>query len=183
VDPLDDAAEDHALAEGGEDRARGEGKVPIAVTRLRDAAELERHAAEDEGEEHDDHRQVKRRHDHRIGSRKRHEKAAASEHQPGLVAVPEGRERAHHHVAILLPAGEGKEDADAEVEAVEDDVEGDRGGDEERPDDREVGFHWPQLPLSGTAAASSVAAVSGRFGTPCGGGACGLGPFRMRRLM
>ena len=65
------SAEDHALREGGERRADGEGDVPPGLA-ARDGAEFERDAAEHQRQQHDDHRQIERRHDHRIGARERH---------------------------------------------------------------------------------------------------------------
>ena len=112
------------------------------VAGLRDPAELEGDAAEDQRQQHDDDRQVERRHDHRIGEREGDQQPAAAEHEPGLVAVPERRDRVHHLVAVVLVLGERKQDADAEIEAVEDDVERDRGADERGPDHREVPIPW-----------------------------------------
>jgi hypothetical protein len=43
---------------------------------------------------------VERRHDDGVGERKDGEQPAAAEHQPGLVAVPDGRDRVHHDVAF-----------------------------------------------------------------------------------
>ena len=61
----------------------------------------------------------------------------------------------------------GKQDADAEIEAVEDDVERDRGADDRRPDHRKPPFHGSVLryrydPIASRAA--SAAEASGRLG-------------------
>ena len=116
-------------------------KFQYCLAGRRDPAELEGHAAEDQRQQHDDDRQIERRHDHRVGLREGDPQAAAAEHQPGLVAVPERRDRVHHLVALAFAARERKQDADAEVEAVEDDVERDRGADQRGPDHRKVPFH------------------------------------------
>ena len=168
------------MRKGGDRRAGGEGEVPEPMLRFRHRPELERDAAEDEGEQHDDHRQIECRHDHAIGLRESDEETAAAEDQPGLVAVPERRDRGHHRVPVGFLRPRRKEDADPEIEAVEDHVHGDRGGDEEGPDHRQIGLH---LYLPRIEVGAGRAAVSGRFGTPVGGGASGDGPFRMRRFM
>ena len=110
-------------------------------------------------EQHHDHRQIERRHDHRIGVRKRDPQSAAAEHQPGFVAVPERRDRVDHLVLFLLLLGEGEQDADAEIEAVEDDVERDGGADQAGPDDREIPFH--RQPPDALRARRRCAAASG----------------------
>src|SRR5207253_410295 len=93
-------------------------------------------------------RQIKRWHDHGIGTRKRHPQPAAAEDEPGLVAVPERRDRVHQGVAVAFAAREGEENADAEIETVEDDIEADGGGDEQRPDDREVALAVRRMPVA-----------------------------------
>ncbi len=113
----------------------GESVVPELVAGFRRPAKLEGDAAEDEAEQHDDDRQVERRHDHRIGERKSDEQASAAEHQPRLVAVPERRHRVHHHVAALFLGREREENAEPEIEAVEDDVKRHRDADDAGPDD------------------------------------------------
>jgi hypothetical protein len=144
-DPLQEAAEHQPLGECGDDRSADEGVVPPDVVGLGDPAELEGDAAEHQRQQHDDDGQVDRRHDDGVGQRERHPQAPAPQHQPGLVAVPEGRHRVHHHVAVLLLARKRKQDADAEVEAVEDDVHDHRKGDDEGPDDGKVQFHLSAL--------------------------------------
>jgi hypothetical protein len=101
-------------------------------------AELEGDAAEDEAEQHRGERRVERRQDDRVGQWKGREQPAAAQHQPGLVAVPDRRDRVHRLVPLLADAKAGKEDADAEIEAVHDHVHRDGKGDQERPDDGEI---------------------------------------------
>jgi hypothetical protein len=62
------------------------------------------------------------------------EQTAAAEHQPGLVAVPDGRHAVHEQVAIALLGKNGEEHADAEVEAVEHDVDEDSEDQQAGPD-------------------------------------------------
>src|ERR1700722_4559922 len=86
---LDQRAEDYALRESGERRARGEGEIPEFLARAPDPAEFEGDAAQDQAEQHRDRRQIKRRLQDRIGVREGGEQPVAAEHEPGLVAVPE----------------------------------------------------------------------------------------------
>ena len=140
-DALDEAAQDHALEEGGQRGAEPEGAVPPHLAGARHPAELEGDAAEHQRQQHQDDREVERRHDHGVGLWEGHQQPAAAQHQPGLVAVPERRHRVDHQVAVaLLPEG-GKQDADAEVEAVEDHVHGDGDADQRGPDHRQIPFH------------------------------------------
>src|SRR3546814_4474583 len=64
-------------------------------------------------------RQVQRREHQRVGLGERRQQAGAAEHQPGLVAVPDGRGGIHHVVELGLVLGERREDAQPEHEAVE----------------------------------------------------------------
>jgi cytochrome d ubiquinol oxidase subunit II len=63
--------------------------------------------------------------------------AAAAEHEPSLVAVPEGRDRAHHGVAVLVRGRQREEYAKAEIVAAEQHVEEHREGQDRRPDQRQ----------------------------------------------
>ena len=101
-------------------------------------AEFEGDAAKDQADQHRDDRRVQRRHQHRIGQRKRRHQAAAAEHQPGFVAVPDRRDAVHDDVAIGLRGKQRKQDAEPEVEAVHHHIDEHRKGDDERPDGREV---------------------------------------------
>src|SRR5690606_17782731 len=109
--------------------------------------------------------------------------AAAAQHQPGLVAVPERRDRVHHLVALVLLPGEREQDSNAEIEAVEDHIHHDRETDDGGPDDRKVPFH--QRPPSSASRPVSCAAETGRTGVPCSGGSTArpAGPRWIRRLM
>ena len=150
-DALDDAAEDHALTNGGNRRTAGEGNVPVALARHRDRAKFECDAAKNQRQQHDEDRKVQGGHDDRVGLRKRHPQSASAQDQPGLVAVPERRNRVHHLVALALGLREWKQNAGAEVETVEDDIERDRRADDPGPDHRKVGFHgFPRVTVAGT---------------------------------
>ncbi len=189
LDALNEPAEDEALAKGRHGRAAGEGEIPIFPAGDRDPAELEGDAAKHQRQQHDDDRDVERRHDHRVGLRERDPQAAAAEHQPGLVAVPERRHRVHHLVALALVAGVREQDAGAEVEPVEDDVERDGGADQRGPDHRKVPFHGVDLPCQRCgdriSRPASAADDNGRTGVPISGGSTARpsGPLLISRLM
>ena len=85
-------------------------------------AKLERHAAEHQPQQHRDDQRIGRRQNDRIGERERRHQPAAAEHQPGLVAVPHRRDRVHRLIALLADRKAGKQDADAEIEAVHHDI-------------------------------------------------------------
>src|SRR5205085_6898781 len=76
----------------------------------------------------------------------------AAEDQPGLVAVPHRRHRIHDDVAVFVLREEGKQNAEAEVEAVHHDIEEHRKGDDEGPDGWQVDWdHGEPLPPASTA--------------------------------
>ena len=137
-------------------------------------AELERHAAEDERQKHGDERRIERRQQHRIGQRKGRHQAAATEHQPGLVAVPDRRNGGDHRLLVLLRLCEGREDADAEVEAVEHHIGEDREGEDAAPHDGKIerGAHSapPPRPSARTGAIPAMpeAPVASRMPTLSG---------------
>ena len=100
-------------------------------------AELEGDAAKDQADKHQQHRQVEGPEEHRIGRREGREEARADHHQPGFVAVPERRDAGHHLPALGFVAGGAEKNADADVEAVEDHVDQDGGGDDRSPEQGE----------------------------------------------
>src|SRR5262249_52374336 len=157
---------------------------PEAVPRLRDEAELEGDAAEDEREQHRDDRQIERRHDDRIGPGKGDPEAAAAEHEPGLVSIPIRRDRIHHLVTQALAASHREQDADAEIETVEDHVEPDSGGEQAHPDHREIVAHAHRDASGKAARAATPVAEIGRFGSPSSAATTsGCGPLLMSLLI
>ena len=80
-------------------------------------AELERHTAEDERQQHQCDRHVEGGHESGVGFREGRKESAAPQDQPCLVAVPHGGDGGLHVVAFARVLGEGEEDADAEIEA------------------------------------------------------------------
>jgi hypothetical protein len=74
------------------------------------------------------------RQDRRVRLGKRYPQSAAL-HQPGFIAVPEGRDRVHDQVALRFLWIERKKNANAEIEAIEHHIHRDRKADDQRPHD------------------------------------------------
>src|SRR5688572_12620790 len=101
-------------------------------------AELERHAAEHQGQQHHQDREIERRDDDGEGEREGGQQTDAAQDQPGLVAVPHRRDRVHDDVAGAGVRRQAVEHADAEIETVEQHVEEDPDAEDERPDRNEI---------------------------------------------
>jgi hypothetical protein len=102
-------------------------------------AVFESNTAKDQSEKQQQDRDVEGRQEHRIDHREGREQRGADHHQPSLVAVPKGRDCRHHLFPQRSVIGGAEQDADAEVEAVEDHINEDRHCDDRRPKEREVG--------------------------------------------
>ncbi len=113
------------LREGADDGAVVEGVIPERPMLRVAVAELEGDAAEDERQQHDEDRKVDRGHDDREGEREGGHEREPAEHEPGLVAVPDGRDRVHDQIARIPIGREAIEDADAQIEAVQKHIEKD----------------------------------------------------------
>ena len=100
MEALDEGAQHHALRKGREraSRRRSRGprrcgaRRPGSGTRRRRPRKISASSISRIGK-------VDRRNDDGEGERKRRQQAEAAEHQPGLVAVPDRRDRVHHQVA------------------------------------------------------------------------------------
>ena len=135
------APEHVALRERGDEGAEPEQPVPqLAVPAFGLDAELERHAAQHEADQHRDHRKVEGAEDHPVRHRERDQQQSHAEHEPGLVRVPEGRDRRDHH-ALFVGVARGHEHADAEVVAVQHDVGEDRRAHQHGEHERQVERH------------------------------------------
>ena len=182
LDPetLDEAAEHQALGHGREQRAVVERLVPEMTAGARLEAELEGDAAQDERDQHDQERQVGAREDHRIGEREGAEQGRPAEHQPGLVAVPDRRHRGHHQIAVLIARGVAEEDADPEVEAVEQHVHHHGERDDPGPGQGQI-----DAEIAHRRQPAGPAADSGRAARPwaSAAGARGCGPRCTSRIM
>jgi hypothetical protein len=166
-----------ALANRGDIRSRGECLVPEGLVRfVRLEAKLEGDSTPDKACQHQHDRDVERAQQHRISEWEYGKQARAAKGQPGLVAIPDRRDRVHHRVAVVpVASDERKQDADAEVEAVHDHVHHQPKGNDDRPDDRKIDAHRNHsLPLGADSVAGSNlsgTAESGRAGLPSGASA------------
>src|SRR5690606_10549442 len=112
-----------------------------------------------------------------------------TEHQPGLVAVPERRHRTHHLVALPFVFCKRKKDADAQIKAVENDVERHRGADQSGPDHGKMPFHAAVSDggplLARSTQRPDCAADMGLMGVRCPDSSLGVtsGPPTISRLI
>ena len=158
---LDEVRESDAEQDRDEPRADRVRPVP-GVTPLLGGdlgAPLECHDADDQADEDQEQGQVHAREHGRVPLGERGEGRATSGEQPHLVAVPVGADRAHGLGALTVALGdEGEEHADAEVEALEDQVDRPQNGDENEPQDRQSHDRCSsQYPKDRSAGASSSA--------------------------
>ncbi len=165
------------------DRAVEESAVPEPAHAGAAIAELERDTTEDQAEQHQQDRQVEGAEKYRVDRREGRKEAGADHHQPGLVAVPERRDAGHHLPALGLIARGAEEDADADIETVEDHVEEDRGGDDPGPEQGERAWLHRRHPFAPgwlpVALAAVSAKASGRLGVAFGiASALPTGPSR-----
>src|SRR3546814_13187922 len=79
-----------------------------------------------------------RLHDEGIGERKRRKQPSPAQHQPGFISVPNRSDAVHRLVALLPDRKTGKENTDAKIEAVHDDIGRDGKGDDACPDDGKI---------------------------------------------
>ena len=119
----------------------GEQRVPAAAPlRVRAlVAVLDRHAADDQADEQDEQRKVEGGEQRRVPRGERSERRPAGHDQPHLVPVPDGADRVHQRASLLFVVpDETLEDADPEVEALEDEVADPEDGDQEEPEGLQV---------------------------------------------
>src|SRR5579883_1994205 len=154
-------------------------------------AELEGDAAEDEREDHQRDGQIERVEHDPVDRGKCTEERPAEHHQPALVRIPDAAQARHHDAAPLPLADEEGENPDAEVEAIEHNVEGEKEAQEGQPGIDEKALHGAHraLPAScGSAALRLGSPAFGRWptgdnlsGSRTGTGRLKSGPLRMRR--
>ncbi|MNN28634.1 hypothetical protein D3C81_1422130 [compost metagenome] len=135
--PSDVCANRDALAERCQQGATDKGHIPdMASCGAGLEAKLERHATKDQPRQHEHQRQVQRFQDHRVGQWKRPVKCRATEYQPGFVTVPDRCDGVHHHIALLRIRDQWEKNAQAQVEAIHDDVHHHAKGDDDAPNQR-----------------------------------------------
>ena len=147
---LNERAEHNALREGANDGAVVKGVIPEGPMFGVAVAELECDAAKDERQQHDDDRKVDRWNDDRECERESGHKRKSAKHQPGLVAVPDRRDRVHDQIARIAIGRESIEYAHAQIEAVQEHIEKDADAKHERPDGHEInnGLSHRRRPVS-----------------------------------
>ena len=102
-------------------------------------APLEREHAHDQEHEQQQQRDVEAGEHRRVPGREGREHRGAGDHEPHLVAVPHGADRAEHRAALLLVARqERQQHPDAEVEALEHEVRAEEEGDQAEPELLEI---------------------------------------------
>jgi len=101
-------------------------------------AEFKGDAPEDERQQHDQNGKINRRDDDGESQRKGGHEPDAAKNQPGLVAVPDRRDRVHDRVARGCIGREAEQHADSQIEAVEQDIEEYRHPEEQRPYRHEI---------------------------------------------
>ena len=158
---LDEVRECDAQQDRDEPRADRVRPVPGVTPLLGGdlATPLEGHDADNQADEDQEEGEVHAREHGRVPLGERGEGRATSGEQPHLVAVPVGADRAHGLGALTVALGdEGEEHADAEVEALEDQVDRPQNGDENEPQDRQSHDRCSsQYPKDRSAGASSSA--------------------------
>ena len=135
-DAAQQAAEQNALGERRDQRADPEQAGPGAVGGGPVQRHLDREAAEDEGEEHHHQRYVQARQRGRVGVGKAAPKAHGDQQDPRFVPVPDVPDDLDHLAAAGGIRLEQREHADAEVIAVQDDVEEEREDDDDHPEEQ-----------------------------------------------
>ena len=123
---------------------------------------------------------IDRRYDDGEGERESGHERNPAENEPGLVAVPDRRDRVDDQIARIPIGRESIEDAHAEIEAVQEHVKEDADAEHERPDGHEIenglAHDLPPGPVDGSA-------WTGRRGRPLsiasGSIAASAGPRRI----
>ncbi len=124
---------DQRRAEAADRVAPEPDRPPARALALR--APLEREHADDQEEEEQQQGDVEAREHRRVPGREGRERRAARDHEPDLVAVPDRADRAEHVAALaLVPRQERQQHADAEVEALEQEVPAPEDADQHEPE-------------------------------------------------
>src|ERR1019366_9231266 len=98
-------------------------------------AKLDADAAPNQEPQNDHQREIKATEGGGIEEREGKVKSASASQEPDFIAIPHGADGPHHDTAILFVAGEEWiQDANANIESVEDDISGDHDRDDPEPD-------------------------------------------------
>ncbi len=119
----------------------GQQRVPPAAPArvLALVAVLDRDPADDQTDEQDEQRNVEGREECRVPRGERSEGRPTGHDQPYLVPVPDGADRVHERATLLfVVADETLQNADPEVEALEDEVADPEDRDQEEPEGLQV---------------------------------------------
>ena len=173
----------HADQQRGQQAARGQRHIPGAAPagRVALAAVLKGHAADDQGGQQQDQREVVGREHGGVPARERGEHAGPGHDQPDLVAVPQRPDRVDGRPAArLVGADHAVQHADAEVEPLQDEKAGPQHGDDDVPErdeaahrDLSTGRPAPARPRrrrcagAGAARGSTSASAAGRRWRAC----------------
>ncbi|OPZ58407.1 MAG: hypothetical protein BWY87_01468 [Deltaproteobacteria bacterium ADurb.Bin510] len=136
-DALEDIGEGHAQQKARQETGHTEDPVPqtapLGLKHL--VTKLQRYSPKDQREEHQHQRGVEGAEHDGVGARKGREGHAAGRDQPDLVAVPEGRDGPVELLFIVLGLGnEGLQAAQAEIEAVQHEVDRPEQAPQKKPD-------------------------------------------------
>jgi hypothetical protein len=181
---LDHRADRRALHERDDERAEKEAAVPHPAHGFGLVAELERDASKDQPDQEQADRQIERRQEDCIDRGKGGVQTGADHQQPGLVAIPNRRDRGHHLAPKSFIGGGAEQNPDAEIEAVQDHVDQDAERQDQRPDRRQHRLHRLHSAGSVTPPGLSPGIAIGRFGvSPAGGAVTCSGPRRKMATM
>ncbi len=112
----------------------GKAYIPDPAQPLRLVTKLEGHTAQDQAQQHDDEREIERRQQIRVDEREGSPQNDGGDHQPGLVAVPDRRDGAQHLATPGLAVRQSEQQADAEIDTVEQHVEQNADGQKRDPE-------------------------------------------------
>ena len=117
-------------------RRRPDTAPPGALALL---APLERDDADDQEEQEQQEREVEAGEHRRVPGRERRERRSGGDDEPDLVPVPDGTDRLEHRAALgFVSREERQQHADAEVEALEQEVAAPEDDDQDEPEDLEI---------------------------------------------
>src|SRR4051794_8579058 len=102
------------------------------------ASELNRHSAEDQRKKQQHEREIKPRKHGRVCVRECRKKRPAEDYKPNFIAIPDRADRIEEQPPFFISARERVEDADTEVESVEDGVACQQSTQQHEPDNMQV---------------------------------------------